>query len=145
MKVSAILLAICLLVGCLSEAEDNRVVYDLTNQTRSAEGLPSLRYNIQMGVKADDVAAELAEAECDLVHSRLQDNAPDGWLKLGENLSMAATVEQAYDLFLGSPKHREAILNPNFNTIGVAAVWGNCRGFRVVYVVQEFAQLVYAN
>ena len=40
--------------------------------------------------------------------------------------------------WLGSPGHREILLNPKFEWIGVGAVLGDYQGFESIYVTQHF-------
>jgi uncharacterized protein YkwD len=42
----------------------------------------------------------------------------------GENLALAATPNQVHEGLMGSPGHRENILRPEFNRVGVAVVEG---------------------
>jgi uncharacterized protein YkwD len=57
--------------------------------------------------------------------------------KVGENVAVAASVEQIHTLFMQSPLHRANILHPDFRQVGIAA-------FRLpngrMYVTEDFLQ-----
>jgi uncharacterized protein YkwD len=41
---------------------------------------------------------------------------------MGENLAMAPSVRQAQDLLMASPPHRENILKPEYDRVGIGVV-----------------------
>ena len=53
---------------------------------------------------------------------------------VGENLAVSGTVQQAHRGLMGSPGHRQNILNPKFRLIGIGII----KGKRGVTVSQEF-------
>lgn len=53
---------------------------------------------------------------------------------VGENLAVSGTVQQAHRGLMGSPGHRQNILNPKFRLIGIGII----KGRRGVTVSQEF-------
>lgn len=53
---------------------------------------------------------------------------------VGENLARSGTVQQAHRGLMGSPGHRQNILNPQFRLIGIGII----KGRRGVTVSQEF-------
>jgi len=124
-------------VGCESTPHDRNEVMSLINQSRVAAGLRPLRENVTLSVKADGWARRLRDI-CRLEHSKLSDGAPREWLKLGENVGYGGSIAQVHDAYLNSPGHRANILDPSFTSMGTAAVWGECNGFRRVFTVQEF-------
>ena len=126
------------LAGCESTPADrNQVIADV-NASRAAAGLPRLRENFTLDKKADDWAKHLRDV-CDLSHSRLSDNAPNEWIKLGENVGYGGAIDQVHDAYMNSPGHRANILDPSYQSIGAAAVWGDCPdGSHRVFTVQEF-------
>ena len=119
-----------------TEAERNQVI-DLVNRSRAQNGLPPLKENVQLSIKADKWAQKLRDV-CDLSHSRLADGAPDEWMKLGENVGYGGTIVQVHDAYLNSPGHRANVLDASFNSMGAAAVWGMCDGQYRVFTVQVF-------
>jgi uncharacterized protein YkwD len=137
----AALLSVGLLSGaltsCESTVEDRAAVRDLVNASRANAGLPPLRENAKLNLKADAWAQTLRN-ECRIWHSNLADGAPPDWRKLGENVGMGGDIGQIHVAYLNSPGHRANILDGSYNQIGTAAVWGECRGYRTVFTVQVF-------
>jgi uncharacterized protein YkwD len=137
----AALLSVGLLSGaltsCESTVEDRAAVRDLVNASRANAGLPPLRENAKLNLKADAWAQTLRN-ECRIWHSNLADGAPPDWRKLGENVGMGGDIGQIHVAYLNSPGHRANIMDPAFTTMGAAAVWGTCDGQKRVFTVQVF-------
>lgn len=140
----AVIIAVCavgVLSGTLTSCEttpaDRAAVRDLINASRAAAGLPALRENATLNVKADRWAQTMRN-ECRIWHSHLADGAPPEWRKLGENVGMGGSIQQIHVAYMNSPGHRANILDASFNQVGTAAVWGTCRGFRTVFTVHVF-------
>jgi uncharacterized protein YkwD len=55
----------------------------------------------------------------------------------GENLAIAGSVEQIHSELMNSPPHRENILDPDYNSVGIAII---SRG-RDLYAVENFARM----
>ncbi len=134
---AAVVALVAFTVGCESTPQDRNEVLSLINQSRTAAGLRPLKENVKLSIKADEWARHLRDI-CSLKHSRLSDGAPDEWLKLGENVGYGGSITQVHDAYLNSPGHRANIMDPAFTSMGAAAVWGECNGFRRVFTVQEF-------
>jgi len=124
-------------MACESLPADRSAVISSVNQSRAEQGLAPLKENVQLDMKADDWAKHLRDV-CDLSHSRLADDAPDEWTKLGENVGYGGTIAIVHDAYLNSPGHRANIMDPGFTQMGAAAVWGDCDGQHRVFTVQEF-------
>ncbi|NLA37424.1 MAG: transporter [Actinobacteria bacterium] len=140
-RAAGILAAVFVLLGfataCESTDAERDEVINLVNQTRAANGLGQLKANPQLSLKADNWAQKLRN-DCRLSHSRLADGAPNEWKKLGENVGYGGTIVQVHDAYLNSPGHRANIMDPSFNSMGAAAVWGMCDGQYRVFTVQVF-------
>jgi uncharacterized protein YkwD len=54
--------------------------------------------------------------------------------RAGENIADVSCPGDAHDLLMHSPPHRQNILDPRFNVMGIVAIWGHGR----LYVVQDF-------
>jgi uncharacterized protein YkwD len=132
-----VLAAMALLGACESNKAELDSVRDHVNASRSAAGLPALRENLVLDIKADRWAQGMRD-QCRIWHSRLADGAPPNWRKLGENVGMGGDVGQIHNAYMNSPGHRANILDPSFTEIGTAAVWGNCNGFRTLFTVHVF-------
>ena len=134
-------LAVLTLSGTLTSCESNKAELDAVrnaiNSSRAQAGLPALRENVTLDIKADGWAQTLRNA-CRIWHSNLADGAPREWRKLGENVGMGGNIAQIHTAYMNSPGHRANILDPAYNQVGTAAVWGDCNGMRTLFTVQVF-------
>jgi uncharacterized protein YkwD len=141
MGVVAAVLAVLTLSGTLTACESKKAeldaVRDAINVSRAQAGLPALRENVTLDIKADGWAQTLRNS-CRIWHSNLADGAPKEWRKLGENVGMGGNIGQIHAAYMNSPGHRANILDPAYNQVGTAAVWGNCNGMRTLFTVQVF-------
>ena len=125
--------AVLLLVAaCTPEAYRSA---DLVNASRGQSGLPALQFNSMLHFKAQGWAEHMRN-QGRLSHSNLLDgNHSTTWTKLGENVAVAWSVDQAHQSFMGSSGHRANILDRTYTKVGTGvAVGGDGR----VWVVQEF-------
>jgi uncharacterized protein YkwD len=125
------------LAGCETTQADRQHVLDLINQSRAQNGLPALRENVTLDIKADGWAQNI-RGLCALSHSNLATGAPTNWRKLGENVGFGMDIDQVHVAYMNSPGHRANILDPTFTQAGTAAVYGTCDGVQKVFTVQEF-------
>ena len=128
-KVTLGLVAIILLVFAMPSAafadtaSDELAFFNMTNATRSANGLPALSFD--KGA-ADHVARPWATSMASsgvLVHNpdytgQLSQYATNSWTRLGENIGYGGSVGTVQDAFMASPGHRANILG-DFNRIGI--------------------------
>jgi len=132
------LMTVCLLgvtafaTGCTSRELGGRS-HALINAERARRGLPELAWDDNAADKAQAWAERLA-ASRSLAHSRLADGIDAGWQVLGENVGFARSVDEAHTGFMNSPKHRDAILNGSYTSVGV----GIAESGGLLYVVQVF-------
>lgn len=137
----AALLAVLFLVGAAASCESTKPEIDevrnFVNLSRAQAGLPPVRENVVLNLKADRWAQRMRD-ECRIWHSNLADGAPAGWRKLGENVGMGGSIGQIHAAYMNSPGHRANVLDPSFTEMGTAAVWGQCRGMRTVFTVHVF-------
>jgi len=126
-----------LLMSCESTQEEINAVRNEVNTSRAAAGLPAVRENVQLDVKADRWAQTM-RARCRIWHSNLADGAPSNWRKLGENVGKGGSITAIHRAYMASPGHRANVLDPRFTEIGTAAVWGTCGGYRTVFTVHVF-------
>lgn len=122
----------------------------LTNQERSKNNISTLQENSLL-----DQAASL-KAEHMLKNGYFAHNAPTGetswyWFDkvnynyhyAGENLAISYyNPKELMNDWMNSPTHRANILNPNFQDIGMAVVYGNYRGGDTIIIVQMFGKLM---
>jgi len=134
---AGLLVVLCFGAACESTTAERQDVLARVNQSRATIGLPPLKRNLILDIKADKWARHLRDI-CDLEHSKLSDGAPNEWLKLGENVGYGGSIEQVHEAYMNSPGHKANILDPAFGSMGTAAVWGDCDGYRRVFTVHEF-------
>lgn len=120
-------------------------VLALVNNERIKNGLNTLRW--------DNSLAELAKAHCEDMIARnfFSHNNPDGetpfdrmkkagisYLAAGENIAAGQySPEAVFKEWMASEGHRENIMKPDFQYIGISAVKGGSYG---IYWAQEFAE-----
>ena len=102
-------------------------VLRLTNEERRKAGLPALKADFAL---SDAAAIRAEEAVRQFSHTR-----PDGtpyhtvltgikYRQAGENLQAgAATPEEAIHQWMNSPTHRENILYPEYNALGIGYIY----------------------
>lgn len=145
--------AICLPLLTLSEAYPadasaitNDTIFNLTNKSRSQNGITSLTYNSSLAraaqAKADDMLAKQYFA-----HVSPEGRNPWSFIKnvgysyvaAGENLAVDFVEAESVDrAWMNSPGHRANILNSNFQEIGVGISRGTFEGHETTFVVQMF-------
>lgn len=115
-------------------------VVDLTNQERAKNGLPALKIDSTLSKMAHEKSRDMS-ANGYFSHTSPTYGSPFDMMKkygityhyAGENIAMGQqTPEEVVKAWMNSQGHRENILNPNYNYIGVGYVsQGN-------YWTQEF-------
>ncbi len=121
-------------------------VFDLTNAQRTAQGLAPLRLNQNLVNSASWFAADMAAHNVlNLTHvDSLGRDAPTRilafgypWSWYGENIAMGyPSADAVVSAWMGSPGHRENILNGIFTEIGVGHAVRNGRN----WWVQDFGR-----
>jgi uncharacterized protein YkwD len=133
--IAAVGLAVVMLL-CIGCTPEQMAAIDAANADRGAAGLPTLTASPALIAKAQAWADQLAQRH-GLSHSRLTDGAPEGWLKLGENVGMGPTIDAVEQGFMASPAHHANIVDPAFNWIGTGVATASDG---TVFVVQVFGQ-----
>lgn len=129
--------------GLTVDADAERRVVELVNAARREAGLQPV------GIDAALAAVGRAQAEAMFRSAFFAHDSPTTgsptdrllaagipFLLAGENLALAATVDEAHARLMESPGHRANILNPAFTRLGVGVVRSERTG---LIVVQEFA------
>lgn len=123
----------------------NRLV-ELTNQSRTANGLPSLTVNDKLTQSAYFKAQHMLN-ENYFAHASPQGITPWYWFKqagynyryAGENLAIDfVDAETLHQTWLDSPAHRANILNANYKEMSIAVLTGEFNGKKTTVVVQHF-------
>ncbi len=122
-------------------AEEYRML-QLVNQARSQAGLASLYVEQGLTDFARSYSSEMIQYNFFGHESPVSGNFRQrvaargftGWELAGENLATAPSVDVAFEALMKSAGHRENILKPDYNCIGIGVVQGN----GCLYVTQEF-------
>ncbi|MFH1601707.1 MAG: CAP domain-containing protein [Candidatus Shapirobacteria bacterium] len=139
-------------LGYVSKILPEQVVV-LTNEKRQEAGLESLQINDSLNESAQRKAADMFAFDY-WAHESPSGRSPwdfiaevgyaenqGGYIKLGENLAKDfAASEGAVDAWMKSTTHRENIMDPAFQEIGVAVVEGTLQGYKTTLVVQHFGK-----
>jgi hypothetical protein len=119
----------------------------LTNQDRSAQGIPELTRDPELDKVAQAKADDMAQKGY-FAHVSPEGKTPWYWLQqedypytyAGENLAVdftdSADVEEAW---MNSPAHRANILKQQYTRVGIAVAQGMYQGKEVTFVAQFFA------
>jgi uncharacterized protein YkwD len=136
----ALVATACLPPGATSVA-DPPGIRSMINASRTDNGLPALADDAQLDGLAQAWADQLAAAG-HLVHQDLYAVITSpymaGWQRLTENLfqgGASSTNALVENMWLNSPGHRDNILDPNVNRVGVGVAHD---GAGNTYVVADF-------
>ncbi len=132
-------------LGYASDITPGKIV-ELTNQERAAAGLPALTLNNSLsqgaGLKANDMFAFdywAHESPTGRQPWEFFREAGYDYRVAGENLARDfMNAEEVVSAWMKSPSHKDNILNPKYQEIGVAAVNGTLGGIKTTLVVQFF-------
>jgi uncharacterized protein YkwD len=118
--------------------------FTLVNQERAKHGVPPLQLNPQLTQAARGHTVQVAQfrtlshqlpGEPTLAQRYVSLKIPT--MLEGENVALGDSVRSAHRHLMDDPPHRDAILNPKFNAVGVGAVWNGS----VLFVTQDFARV----
>lgn len=123
-------------------------LYDITNQKRSENNLPTLQYNERLSVAAQKKAQDMFDK------GYWAHFAPDGvtpWSFIissgyqyefaGENLAKNFLFSQdVVEAWMDSPSHKENLLRADYTDVGYAVVNGVLKGEETTLVVQMFGK-----
>ncbi len=130
--------------GAVDLTQAEAEMFRLVNQAREEAGVAPLFAEERLTVMARDYCAEMIEYDFfshvspvsgDL-QQRIDAHGITGWCLAGENICKSPTVEAAFSALMNSPSHRENILRPQFNCIGI----GILQGPNGLVITQEFMQ-----
>jgi len=118
----------------------------LANKSRELAGVPPLRMEESLRAAARAHAQRMVASE-QLEHQlpgepalfeRIAQVSPLTMDSVGENVAYAESSPKVNENLMHSPRHRENLLDREFNVAGIAALWSKGR----LYVVQDFAHEV---
>lgn len=126
---------------------DSNEVIQLVNNYRKEQGLAMLQSDEKLNFAAQEKAKDMLTKD---YWDHFGPNGESPWQFIsesgyqysfaGENLAKGFTdAQKMNDSWLNSPKHKDNIVNSEFENIGVAVIDGNLEGSDVTLVVQIFA------
>jgi hypothetical protein len=122
------------------------VMFGLTNKEREKSNVLPLREDPLLTLAAQLKAKDMLERQY-FSHQDPEGNPPWEWLKrvgydfqvAGENLAIGfLDSEEVFSAWMNSCSHRENLLNPRFEEMGIGIAKGNFKGSEVAIVVQFF-------
>lgn len=122
-----------------------RNLFESLNRERTAQGLPPQQWDEALANAAREHAVRMAQRNV-LSHqlpgeSPVQDRAMRAGARfslIAENIAVAPTPATIHSAWMQSPHHRENILDPELNAVGIAVV----KGPDGLFAVQDFSQAV---
>jgi uncharacterized protein YkwD len=122
-----------------------RALFDALNRERSAKGLPPLHWDAALASAAREHASRMAQGNV-LSHQlpgepQVQDRATQAGARfttIAENIAVAPNSATIHSAWMQSPHHRENILDPELNGVGIGVV----KGSDGLFAVQDFSQAV---
>lgn len=113
--------------------DDEQRFLELINAERRAAGAGPLTVEPALVTGARRHAERMAAAE-DIFHNQNLGDITDGWQLLGENVGRGGNIETLHQAFMDSPGHRDNLLNPVYDLVGIGVVWSK----GIPYVVEVF-------
>lgn len=129
--------AVLVLTGCLSQ--DEQTSLELVNRSRAEQGVAPLVVDEELTAVARDWATQMAGLG-EISHrpdSELVAMMPDGWVSAAENVGAGPDVGKVHVAFLGSPSHRASLLDARYSRVGVGVVNGDDGRVYVTHVFME--------
>lgn len=114
-------------------ASDEQRFVELINSERRSAGAGPLEVHPDL-VEGARRHAERMAAEGRIFHNQNLGDVTDGWKLLGENVGRGGNIETLHQAFMDSPGHRDNLLNPVYDLVGIGVVWSE----GIPYVVEVF-------
>ena len=122
-----------------------QVLFGLANRERAAHGLPRLKWDDTLAASAQKHAERMAQ-ENSLSHQfpgepRMDARAADAgahFSLVAENIAEGPSLETIHASWMGSKPHRENILDPQLDSVGIAVSERNGQ----LFAVQDFSEAV---
>jgi uncharacterized protein YkwD len=122
-----------------------RALFEALNRERAAKGLPALHWDAALAAAAREHASRMAQRNV-LSHQlpgepQVQVRATQAGARfttIAENIAVAPNSATIHSAWMRSPHHRENILDPELNGVGIGVV----RGSDGLFAVQDFSQVV---
>ena len=135
------------ITGAPAQTPDEKQIVDLANHARAEAGVQPLKWDSELAAAARAHAQRMARegpishrygGEADLPERAATAGARFSLIE--ENIAIGPAPSQIHSGWMHSPGHRDNLLNPKIDRIGVALVSAN----GVLYAVADYAQAVAA-
>jgi len=123
-------------VASASTATDESQFVSKINHERSSRGLRTLSVRSDLVSAARKHSVAMAN-KGEIWHDPHTPYTVSGWTTYGENVGMGPDVDSLHTAFMNSKEHRDNILYPSFNQIGVGVVIGSDG---TMYVTEIFVE-----
>src|SRR3981081_4301880 len=141
----AVLITSCSVYAQSEVSTAERALFDSLNRERSAQGLPALQWDAALASAAREHAARMAQRNI-LSHQlpgepQVQVRATQAGARfttIAENIAVAPNCATIHSAWMQSPHHRDNIVDPELNGVGIAVV----KGSDGLFAVQDFSQAV---
>jgi hypothetical protein len=148
-KVTALILlafVVCLPRPCAAQANADdiaKMLFDSANQERTSRGIPALKWDASLAAAAQRHAERMANentlshqfpGEPDLAAREKQAGA--NFSAAAENVALGPTAAAIHAGWMHSPPHRHNLLDPQFNSIGIAVIQRN----GTLWAVEDFSR-----
>jgi hypothetical protein len=145
LAVVALLVTSCSVYAQSEVVSAERVLFDALNRERTAQALPALQWDEALASAAREHAIRMAQRNV-LSHQLpgeppVQDRATQAGARfslIAENIAVAPSPAVIHSSWMQSPHHRENMLDPELNVVGIAVV----KGSDGLFAVQDFSQAV---
>jgi uncharacterized protein YkwD len=145
LAVIALLIASSSVYAQSEVATAERALFDALNRERAAKGLPALHWDAALAAAAREHASRMAQRNV-LSHQlpgepQVQDRASKAGARfttIAENIAVAPNSATIHSAWMRSPHHRENILDPELNDVGIGVV----KTSNGLFAVQDFSQAV---
>ena len=120
---------------------DEARMVSMINGTRAKHGVGTLKVLQGLTEVARDHSAEMVRQNNLFHNPTLAADISAAGISVrwrGENVVLASNIDAAYNSFLGSSKHLENIVRPNYNAVGVGVAKAPSG---VIYATQVFAEV----
>jgi uncharacterized protein YkwD len=104
-----------------STGADSTSYFGIVNNERSSHGLSPLTMRGDLVGVAQGWAAHMASTN-QLMHNPRLRSAVANWQAVGENVGEGSTIGDLAAAFMASPSHRDNILDPTYQDIGIGSV-----------------------
>src|SRR4051812_33800986 len=142
----ALMIGCSLMAGAQQWAAQEQTLVKQVNESRAKAGLPSLKVDERLTTAARQHSKLMSEKN-KLAH--VLEGEPPVAQRLaakgiqfnlsGENVGYNSVFEDVHDSFMESPPHRENILDPQYNTIGIGVIPNEEGNY---WVTEDFAHSV---